>query len=185
VAPGFNPGALKILAKKKNLRLLIPHPDYLNSQYDLKSYGNGLLVQTIQTAVESESDWQVVTKKKPDDKHHETLHLGWHLVKHVKSNAIVLVDKTGSVGVGAGQMSRVDSLKIALNKARDAGLETRGAIMASDAFFPFRDSIDLAAQSGIIGVIQPGGSVRDNEVIEACDEQGIFMLLTHKRVFKH
>ena len=89
------------------------------------------------------------------------------------------------MGIGAGQMARVDALKIALRKAREAGLETKGCVMASDAFFPFRDSIDLAAQAGIIGVIQPGGSMRDNEVIEACDEQGMFMLLTHKRVFKH
>jgi phosphoribosylaminoimidazolecarboxamide formyltransferase/IMP cyclohydrolase len=185
IAPGFSPEALGILAKKKNLRLLIPNGNYLNAKYDLKNYGKGLLAQTIQSGDESESSWEVVTKKKPDNKCREALRLGWHLVKQVKSNAIVLTDATGSVGVGAGQMSRVDSLKIALRKAREAGLETKGCIMASDAFFPFRDSIDLAAQSGITGVIQPGGSVRDNAVIEACDEQGIFMLLTHKRVFKH
>jgi phosphoribosylaminoimidazolecarboxamide formyltransferase/IMP cyclohydrolase len=185
VAPGFSPEALEILAKRKNLRLLIPNNDYLNDKYDLKSYGKGLLAQTIQSGDESESNWQVVTKEKPNGKYQEALHLGWHLVKHVKSNAIVLTDEAGSVGVGAGQMARVDALKIALRKAREAGLETKGCVMASDAFFPFRDSIDLAAQAGIRGVIQPGGSVRDNEVIEACDEQGIFMLLTHKRVFKH
>ena len=185
VAPGYSPEALEILSKRKNLRLLIPDSDYLNDSYDLKSYGKGLLAQTIQPCEDSGSGWQLVTREKPNDQHHEALRLGWHLVKQVKSNAIVLADETGSVGIGAGQMARVDALKIALSKAHEAGLETKGCVMASDAFFPFRDSIDLAAQAGIIGVIQPGGSMRDNEVIEACDEQGMFMLLTHKRVFKH
>jgi len=184
VAPDYTPAALEILAKKKNLRLLIPDESYLKTNFDIKGYGQGLLVQEMQS-IGDEEHWDVVTEKQPDGGFYEVLRLGWHLVKHVKSNAIVLSDSAGSLGVGAGQMSRVDALKIAIRKAGEAGLDTRNSIMASDAFFPFRDSIDLAVEHGITGIIQPGGSIRDKEVIEACNEHGLFMLFTHKRVFKH
>jgi len=185
VAPQFSTEALEILAKKKNLRLLIPNQNYLESKFDIKGYGKGLLVQEAQHGDDNEEKWEMVTEQKPQNQLYEALHLGWHLVKHVKSNAIVLVDQNGSIGVGAGQMSRVDALKIAIRKAEEAGLNIKNSIMASDAFFPFRDSIDLAVEYGVVGVIQPGGSVRDKEVIEACNEHGLFMLFTHKRVFKH
>jgi phosphoribosylaminoimidazolecarboxamide formyltransferase/IMP cyclohydrolase len=185
VAPEFSAEALEILVKKKNLRLLIPNQDYLETKFDIKGYGKGLLVQEAQYSDDNEEKWETVTEQKPQNQFYEALRLGWHLVKHVKSNAIALADKNGSIGVGAGQMSRVDALKIAIRKAGEAGLDIKNAIMASDAFFPFRDSINLAVEHGVVGVIQPGGSVRDKEVIEACNEHGLFMLFTHKRVFKH
>ena len=184
VAPDYTPAVLEILAKKKNLRLLIPDESYLKTNFDIKGYGQGLLIQEMQST-DDEEQWEVVTKKQPDDEFYEALRLGWHLVKYVKSNAIVLSDSAGSIGVGAGQMSRVDALKIAVRKAGEVGLDTRNSVMASDAFFPFRDSVDLAVEHGIVGVIQPGGSIRDKEVIKACNEHGLFMLFTHKRVFKH
>lgn len=184
VAPDYTPAVLEILAKKKNLRLLIPDESYLKTNFDIKGYGQGLLIQEMQST-DDEEQWEVVTKKQPDDGFYEALRLGWHLVKYVKSNAIVLSDSAGSIGVGAGQMSRVDALKIAVRKAGEVGLDTRNSVMASDAFFPFRDSVDLAVEHGIVGVIQPGGSIRDKEVIKACNEHGLFMLFTHKRVFKH
>ena len=185
VAPEFTPEAVDILKKRKNLRLLIPNTDYLDFSYDVQVYGKGLLVQEHQSAEEQEETWDQVTERKPDESFIAALKIGWHLVRHVKSNAIVLADENGSIGVGAGQMSRVDSMKIAIRKAEEAGLKIKNTIIASDAFFPFRDSIDLAAKYGIAGVIQPGGSIRDEEVIQACDEHGMFMLFTHKRVFRH
>jgi len=185
IAPEFMPDALEILKSRKNLRLLIPNEDYLAFPYDVKAYGKGLLVQEHQSPDDIEETWSLVTKLSPDDSFKEALRIGWHVVKHVKSNAIVMADQDGSIGVGAGQMSRVDSMKIAIRKAEEAGLQLQNTIIASDAFFPFRDSIDLAAKYGIAGVIQPGGSIRDDEVISACDEYGMFMLFTHKRVFKH
>lgn len=185
VAPEFSREAIEILKKRKNLRLLIPNRDYLDYPYDVRAYGKGLLVQEHQMPEDREEAWDIVTERRPDDSFFRALRIGWHIVKHVKSNAIVLADKNGSVGVGAGQMSRVDSMKIAIRKAGEAGLEIKNTIIASDAFFPFRDSIDLAAKYGIAGVIQPGGSIRDKEVIRACEEHNMFMLFTHKRVFKH
>jgi len=185
IAPEFTPDALDILKKRKNLRLLIPHKDYLAFPFDVKAYGKGLLVQEHQVPGDDEDNWDLVTNESPEDSFREALRIGWHVVKHVKSNAIVLADQNGSIGVGAGQMSRVDSMKIAIRKAGEAGLQLRNTIIASDAFFPFRDSVDLAAKYGIAGIIQPGGSIRDGEVIRACNEYGIFMLFTHKRVFKH
>ncbi|MDO9548336.1 MAG: bifunctional phosphoribosylaminoimidazolecarboxamide formyltransferase/IMP cyclohydrolase [Candidatus Marinimicrobia bacterium] len=185
IAPEFTPDALEILKNRKNLRLLIPDEDYLAFPYDVKAYGKGLLIQEYQSPDDNEDDWSLVTKVNPDESFKEALRIGWHVVKHVKSNAIVLADQDGSIGVGAGQMSRVDSMKIAVRKAEEAGFKTSNTIIASDAFFPFRDSVDLAAKYGIAGIIQPGGSIRDEEVISACNDYGMFMLFTHKRVFKH
>lgn len=185
IAPGFEEKALLHLAKKKNLRLLIPAEADLTNEWEFKSFGKGLITQRIQSIDDNENNWRIVTKSHPQKNQMETLKLGWRLVRHVKSNAIVLCDSDGTVGIGAGQMSRVDSLKIAIRKAEEAGLPVRGTLMASDAFFPFRDSIDIAAQYGILGIIQPGGSIKDPEVISACDEHGIFMIFTGQRVFKH
>ncbi len=185
IAPDFTAEALAILGRKKNLRLMQPNPAALDTGLDIKGYADGILVQTVQTPDEDSSLWQIVTQKEPDAADLEALKMGWKLIRHVKSNSILLVDQKGAVGVGAGQMSRVDSLKISLRKAREAGLAVQATLMISDAYFPFRDSIDLAAQHGIRGVIQPGGSIRDKEVIQACDEHGLFMVMTGKRVFKH
>lgn len=184
IAPAFSEEAREILARKKRLRLLIPVPENLHSEREFRGYGSGLLMQT--KAPESSADkGRLVTATALDSMLRPALHIGWNIVRHVKSNAIVLADNSGSIGIGAGQMSRVDALKIAIRKAREAGLSTVHTIMASDAFFPFRDSIDLAAEHGIAGIIQPGGSIKDKEVIAACNEHGIFMLFTGQRVFKH
>jgi len=185
IAPEYSDEALEILSKKKNLRLLIPNDDVLESQLMMKEYGSGLLVQEKQKTEFNLADCKVVTESKPDDKLAKALNLGWNIVRNVKSNAIVLADDTGAIGVGAGQMSRVDAMKIAIRKAKEAGLNIENTIIASDAFFPFRDSIDVAAEYKIAGAIQPGGSMRDEEVIEACNEHKMFMLFTGQRVFKH
>jgi len=185
VAPRFTDDALKVLGRKKKLRLLIPIPSDLETGFDLKSYGKGMLVQEIQNSLDNESSWEVVTERRPEAEQMIAARLGWHLVKAVKSNAIILSNRDGSVGIGAGQMSRVDSLKIAIRKAKEAEISTQNSVMASDAFFPFRDSVDLAAEHKVVGVIQPGGSIRDKDVIAACNEHKLFMIFTGKRVFKH
>jgi len=185
IAPGYSPAALEILSKRKNLRLLIPDEKGLRFNLDMRAYGKGLLVQQNQTAEDDETAWRVVTKIHPSPQLIPALKIAWHVVKHVKSNAIVFCDANGTVGVGAGQMSRVDSVKIAIRKAGETGLSLKKTVMASDAYFPFRDSVDVAAQEGVVGIIQPGGSVRDEESVTACDEHKLFMLFTGKRVFKH
>ncbi|HMA61087.1 MAG TPA: bifunctional phosphoribosylaminoimidazolecarboxamide formyltransferase/IMP cyclohydrolase [bacterium] len=186
IAPEYDPKALEVLKSKKNLRILIPDDDGLNMEQQVHTYGQGKLVQDQQKISEAEEqDWKIVTENKNTKNYQKALQIGWRLIKNVKSNAIVLADENGAVGVGAGQMSRVDALKIAIRKAGEAGLNLDDTIMASDAFFPFRDSVDLAQEEGIVGVIQPGGSIRDEEVITACDEHDMFMIFTGKRVFKH
>ncbi|MCF7885675.1 MAG: bifunctional phosphoribosylaminoimidazolecarboxamide formyltransferase/IMP cyclohydrolase, partial [Candidatus Marinimicrobia bacterium] len=186
IAPRYEEEALEVLKSKKNLRILIPDEDGLKIERQAQKYGRGKLVQDKQKLSEKEeNEWKIVTENKATEEYLKALRIGWRLIKNVKSNAIVLADGEGSVGVGAGQMSRVDSLKIAIRKAEEAGLDLDGVIMASDAFFPFRDSVDLANRYGIAGVIQPGGSIRDDEVIEACNEHDMFMIFTGKRVFKH
>jgi len=185
VAPEYTQDARRILATKKKLRLLIPDHAGLQSSFETHGYGKGALLQTQASDANPTDEWKCVTQNQPDEIHWRTLQMGWQLIKNVKSNAIVLVNETGAVGVGAGQMSRVDALKIAIRKAGEAQLDTHGCLMISDAFFPFRDSVDLAAEKGIRGIIQPGGSIRDGEVIEACNEHQLFMVFTGKRVFKH
>ena len=128
---------------------------------------------------------EVVTKRRPTDAEYRALAFAWRVCKHVKSNAIVLTSPDRIVGVGAGQMSRVDSAKIAVARAEDHGLDTRGAAVGSDAFFPFRDGLDVVAEAGATAIIQPGGSLRDAEVIAAADEHGVAMLITGMRHFRH
>jgi phosphoribosylaminoimidazolecarboxamide formyltransferase/IMP cyclohydrolase len=130
-------------------------------------------------------DCQVVTRRRPTVEEYQALDFAWRVSKHVKSNAIVLTCSDRVVGVGAGQMSRVDSAKIAVSRARDLGLDTQGTVIASDAFFPFRDGLDVVARAGATAVIQPGGSLRDKEVIAAADEQGLAMIFTGMRHFRH
>ena len=151
----------------------------------IKSVFNGFLVQDKDCLEESAKDFKVVSKIKPNNKQLKALNLSWKLVKYVKSNAIVFSDDKQLIGVGAGQMSRVDSVKIAIHKAKENKLNLNGTVMASDAFFPFLDCITIASKVGISGIIQPGGSIRDDEIIKEVDKLGIFMIFTNKRHFNH
>ena len=184
LAPSFDAEAKNILESKKNVRLLeIPTTSgkYV-SGYDFRRVVGGLLVQERDTVPFDIRQAKVVTKRKPTQEEYQALDFAWRVVKHVKSNAIVYATKDQLVGVGAGQTSRVDSVKIAKMKAV---LPTKGCVLGSDAFFPFRDGIDMAAEAGITAIIQPGGSVRDEEAIQAADEHGIAMIFTGVRHFKH
>jgi phosphoribosylaminoimidazolecarboxamide formyltransferase/IMP cyclohydrolase len=183
-APGYEAEALSILSGKKNLRLMETKPGVAGtgwSQFEIKRVSGGILLQDPDKALLGPES-RIVTTRKPTDDEHRDLHFGWKVVKHVKSNAIVLAQGGRTVGVGAGQMSRVDSVKLSIHKAYPTA---KGAVLASDAFFPFRDNIDEAAKAGITAIIQPGGSVRDSEVIQAADEHGISMIFTGLRHFKH
>ncbi len=185
IAPDYDDGALDYAKKKANVRVLrIPHGDGRNN-VDVKRVGSGLLMQTADIREVSADELKVVTKLAPTAEQLGDLLFAWRVAKYVKSNAIVYAKDKRTVGVGAGQMSRVYSARIAGIKAGDAGLMVPGSVMASDAFFPFRDGIDAAAEAGIKAVIQPGGSMRDAEVIAAADEHGIAMVFTGIRHFRH
>ncbi|GAA5171620.1 bifunctional phosphoribosylaminoimidazolecarboxamide formyltransferase/IMP cyclohydrolase [Viridibacterium curvum] len=184
IAPSYTPEALALLAAKKNVRVLTCALGKI-SQTDYKRVAGGLLVQTYDDAVLAPTDLKVVTKRAPSDKELADLLFAWRVAKYVKSNAIVYCKDGMTVGVGAGQMSRVDSARIAKIKAENAGLAIPGCVVASDAFFPFRDGLDVLAQAGATAVIQPGGSMRDAEVIAAADEQNIAMVFTGFRHFRH
>jgi phosphoribosylaminoimidazolecarboxamide formyltransferase/IMP cyclohydrolase len=185
IAPSFGREALAATAAKANVRVLeIPEGDGRNS-FDFKRIGGGLLVQTADNHTVKRSELKVVSKRTPDAKELDDLYFAWAVAKYVKSNAIVYARDGRTIGVGAGQMSRVVSAKIAGLKAEEAGLAVPGSAMASDAFFPFRDGIDAAAAAGIRAVIQPGGSMRDKEVIAAADEHGMAMVFTSIRHFRH
>lgn len=185
IAPRISAAAVEAVAAKKNVRLLEcgEWPEKPGERLDFKRVNGGLLVQD--TDLLLSADMKVVTKRAPTDKEREDLEFAWRVAKFVKSNAIVYGRDGMTIGVGAGQMSRVNSARIAGIKAEHAGLEVQGAAMASDAFFPFRDGIDNAAAAGITAVIQPGGSIRDEEVIAAADEHGIAMIFTSMRHFRH
>jgi phosphoribosylaminoimidazolecarboxamide formyltransferase/IMP cyclohydrolase len=183
IAPGYDSEAAAVFSSKKNLRLLEMGTEAADplSPFEMKRVAGGVLLQdTDRVLLGPES--RVVTKRKPTDDERGDLNFGWKVVKHVKSNAIVLARNGCTVGVGAGQMSRIDAVRLSIQKAHPAADE---AVLASDAFFPFRDNIDAAAQAGVKAIIQPGGSVRDAEVIEAADEHGISMIFTGLRHFKH
>ena len=193
IAPDYTDEALAIFSAKKNVRILkIPLPtgadtpweQSLNS-YNTKRVGSGLLVQTSDIHELQSKDLTVVTKKQPTPAQMQDLLFAWNVAKYVKSNAIVFCGNGMTLGVGAGQMSRVDSTKIAAIKAKNAGLSLQGSVVASDAFFPFRDGVDVLADAGAICVIQPGGSMRDEEVIAAADERGLAMVMTGIRHFRH
>jgi phosphoribosylaminoimidazolecarboxamide formyltransferase/IMP cyclohydrolase len=191
LAPGYADDAVGVFAKKGNVRVLeIPPPadgDLAGARpgNDCRRVGSGLLIQTADTAMVKAEDLKIVTKVTPTPAQIEDLLFAWRVAKYVKSNAIVYAKDRRTIGIGAGQMSRVVSAKIAGLKAAEAGLDVRGAVMASDAFFPFRDGIDAAAATGIAAVIQPGGSMRDAEVIAAADEHGMAMVFTGMRHFRH
>ncbi len=185
IAPAFDEEALAVLAAKKNIRVLQIPGGKPTPQRESKRVGSGLLVQTSDLNPLDRDACRVVTKREPDEQQWLDLLFAWKVARMVKSNAIVYVDGGRTVGIGAGQMSRVDSARIGRWKAEDAGLPIKGSVMASDAFFPFRDGIDTAGEAGISAVIQPGGSMRDEEVIAAADEHGMAMVFTGIRHFRH
>jgi phosphoribosylaminoimidazolecarboxamide formyltransferase / IMP cyclohydrolase len=183
-APDFTPEALAALQTKKNVRLMRVPAGLVPPARMIRETSMGALLQTADGRITGDEGWRVVTKVAPDAAQLAALRFLWRVCKHVKSNAIVLGDGARTLGVGAGQMSRVDSVRIAVEKARGVGLEP-GASMASDAFFPFPDGPQLAIDAGIRAIIQPGGSVRDQEVIDACDAAGVAMVFTGERHFRH
>ena len=185
IAPSFSPEALEILSFKKNLRVLkVDMTPDTNPQMQYISVCGGMLAQQLDTCTESLSPQMCVTKAKPTEAQMRDLDFGWRIVKHVKSNAIAVVRDGHTIGVGAGQTNRVGSAEIALKQARDAGY-TDGLVLASDGFLPFDDTVSLAAQYGVSAIVQPGGSIRDNDAVAKADECGITMLMTGVRHFKH
>jgi phosphoribosylaminoimidazolecarboxamide formyltransferase/IMP cyclohydrolase len=187
VAPAFAPDALAVLQKKKNLRLLrIVKNPLSDLDWDVRSVGaHSFLLQERDQHALGESDLTVVTKRPPTEAEWQAMRFGWRVVKHVKSNAIIYAGPDRTLGIGAGQMSRVDSSRIAVWKAGEAGLPLRGSVVCSDAFFPFPDGLVAAAEAGATAAIQPGGSVRDAEVIAAADARGMAMVFTGRRHFRH
>ncbi|MBA6415722.1 bifunctional phosphoribosylaminoimidazolecarboxamide formyltransferase/IMP cyclohydrolase [Colwellia sp. 6M3] len=186
IAPSISDAAAKIVATKPNLRLLACGQwSSKTTGFDFKRVNGGLLVQDTDQGSVTSDELTVVTKRQPTTEEMRDLQFCWKVAKYVKSNAIVYVKNSSTIGVGAGQMSRVYSAKVAGIKAADENLEVAGSVMASDAFFPFRDGLDAAAEAGITAVIQPGGSMRDNEVIAAADEHNIAMVFTGMRHFRH
>jgi phosphoribosylaminoimidazolecarboxamide formyltransferase/IMP cyclohydrolase len=185
IAPDYDEAARAGLAAKTNVRVLAVPVSAQGGGWDLKRVGGGLLVQTPDARNVSLPELKTVTKIKPGPAQLADLLFAWRVAKFVKSNAIVFAGAGRTLGVGAGQMSRVDSARIAVIKAGNAGLSLDGSVVASDAFFPFRDGVDVVAQAGATAIIQPGGSVRDEEVIAAADELGITMVFTGVRHFRH
>jgi phosphoribosylaminoimidazolecarboxamide formyltransferase/IMP cyclohydrolase len=186
VAPSFVDAGLRMLTEKKNLRLLeIPSLAVDEGELDWKRVRGGFVAQTRLSMRFAEDGWRTVTQRAPTQGEMDDLRFAWRAVATVKSNAILLARGGMALGIGAGQMSRVDSSRIAVMKARDNGFDLAGAALASDAFFPFRDGVDAAAEAGVRAIIQPGGSVRDDEVIAAADEHGIAMVFTGRRLFRH
>jgi phosphoribosylaminoimidazolecarboxamide formyltransferase/IMP cyclohydrolase len=190
IAPAFSARAQELLASSKrlqNIRLLavsVPAQPRL-SRYEVKQVVGGLLLQERDLGRVQVEDCRVVTRRRPTPAEYRALGFGWKVCKHVKSNAIVFAQEDRVIGVGAGQMSRVDAAKVAILRAQDLGLDPQGTVVASDAFFPFRDGVDVAARAGARAIIQPGGSLRDREVIEAADEHGLAMVFTQMRHFRH
>ena len=186
IAPGVEPGVVELFEKKPSVRLLtVGSLEQTPAQSDYRRVQGGLLIQDTDTGSRIESELTCVTDTKPTAPQMADLLFAWKVAKFVKSNAIIYAKNNQTIGVGAGQMSRVYSARIAAIKAQDANLEVAGSVMASDAFFPFRDGIDAAAEAGIAAVIQPGGSIRDDEVITAANEHGIAMVFTGMRHFRH
>jgi phosphoribosylaminoimidazolecarboxamide formyltransferase/IMP cyclohydrolase len=185
LAPGYEPAAREKFASRRNLRLLEMPSEAAPSGLELKRVSGGVLAQERDSIELAEADLKVATQRSPNDTERRALLFAWKVAKHVKSNAIVFAGDGRTLGVGAGQMSRVDSVKIAVMKAANAGLSLAGSVFASDAFFPFADSIEEAGKAGATAVIQPGGSVRDQEVIDAANKLSMAMLLTGVRHFRH
>jgi phosphoribosylaminoimidazolecarboxamide formyltransferase / IMP cyclohydrolase len=191
IAPGYAQDALEVLQQKEAIRILEDTERRVHQvEPDLKRVRGGLLVQDPDGTPEPRELMEVVTKAQPSEEQWRDLLFAWRVVRHVRSNAIVLANDSATLGIGAGQMSRVDSVRLAIEKAReargpDAELLLGGSVIASDAFFPFADGPQAAIDTGAIAVIQPGGSKRDAEVIEACDGAGVAMVFTKRRHFRH
>jgi phosphoribosylaminoimidazolecarboxamide formyltransferase/IMP cyclohydrolase len=191
IAPDFSQGALDVFKSKKNLRVLkstcvkTKKSASGTSNIQYKSIDGALLAQSVPNDLASASSWTCVSNKKPNESLLTDLWFAMTVCKHVKSNAIVIASDGKTIGVGAGQMSRIDSTRFAIEKAREMGHTLKGAVLASDAFFPFRDCVDMAANAGIQAIVQPGGSVRDQESIDAANEHGIVLMLNGDRYFKH
>ena len=185
IAPGVDAEAKEVFAKKKNLRVVVKSGPFVPSDFNLRSLFGGLLVQTEDQPIVSANDWRTVSKKAVATEWQTDLLTAMRVVKHVKSNAIVLMKNGVSLAIGAGQMSRIDAARFAILKAREFGHSLRGSVAASDAFFPFRDCVDLLAKEGVAAIVQPGGSLRDQDSIDACDEFDMAMIFTGKRHFKH
>jgi phosphoribosylaminoimidazolecarboxamide formyltransferase/IMP cyclohydrolase len=185
IAPGFDGAALAVLSQKKNVRVLELALGHHHNDIDVKRVGAGWLIQTPDAQLLDESALRVVSKRQPTEQQMQDLLFAWRVAKYVKSNAIVFASHDRTLGVGAGQMSRVDSCRIAIWKAREAGLSLDGSVVASDAMFPFADGLIACAEAGATAAIQPGGSVRDEEVIAAADERKMAMVFTGHRHFLH
>jgi phosphoribosylaminoimidazolecarboxamide formyltransferase/IMP cyclohydrolase len=188
IAPEFPEEVLERLKKKKNRRLITFNMELLKSlagNNNIRSCMNGVLLQKEDIACDNEKEWKVVTERKPSETEWEKLKFAWKTVNHLKSNAIAICREDRTIGLGMGQPSRIDSTEIALSKAKKFGLSVKNCALGSDAFFPFRDTIDTVAMEGITCIIQPGGSVRDDEVIQACNEHNITMVFTGIRHFRH
>ena len=186
-APGYHDDALEVLQRKPNLRILENRERRRTpvTEHDMKRVRGGLLVQHRDTDIVPREEMEVVTERRPSEKEWGDLLFAWKVCKHVRSNAIVLASDLVTRGIGAGQMSRVDSVKVAVDKAEAANAAVDGTVLASDAFFPFADGPETAIEAGARAIIQPGGSQRDREVIEACDAAGVAMVFTHRRHFRH
>lgn len=186
IAPGVSSSSKEILKTKENIRVLeMDKMDSLSPGLKFLSVTDGLLVQEIDDGILSRKDLKIVSSRNPTEDEIQDCLFAWKVCKFVKSNAIIFAKNNQTVGVGAGQMSRIDSTQIAASKAKERGFETKGCAMASDAFFPFRDGIDVAASMGITSIIQPGGSIKDDEVIEAANDADIAMIFTGMRHFRH
>jgi phosphoribosylaminoimidazolecarboxamide formyltransferase / IMP cyclohydrolase len=187
LATGYDEDALPVLEQKPNVRLLHNQERRTTpvTEHDIKRVRGGILVQDRDTGMEERELMSVATTRKPTEEEWGELLFAMRVCKHVRSNAIVLSRGLGTAGIGAGQMSRVDSVRIAIDKAGATGLSLEGAVLASDAFFPFADGPQLAIDAGVRAIIQPGGSQRDPEVVEACDAAGVAMVFTARRHFRH
>ena len=181
-APGYSDDARALLARRKNCRVLLMPDLALEPDYELRSINRGVLKQTLDHGDPDTAQWKVVSKRAPTDEERRALRFAWKSCQHVKSNAIVLVQETATVGIGGGQPNRVDCVRIAVARA---GAKSQGSVMASDAFFPFKDSVELAASAGVTAIISPGGSVRDQESIDAANDAGLAMVFTGVRHFRH
>ena len=185
ICPDIDDEALNILKMKKNLRIIIYNSDFDFNDKSVRSVMGGFLSQTLSNQIKGYKSWEIVTNKKPGKNHIKAMELGWKIVKYIKSNAIVIANENQILGVGAGQMSRIDSVKIAIQKIKENNLNIDNAILASDAFFPFSDSIEIANQFGIKHFIQTGGSIKDKEIIKIANKLKVSMIFTNQRLFFH